>query len=551
MFTNRVLYFLERRTQQLLKMSAIWYVDEKTRLGKEKKDMDFYGMMKNGAIQRTENGAVGYVTSKSALVDLNFATGSMRNMSEDEIVDRFWNAWNEDQVLALRWLFFARDIRNGGMGERRTFRTILGDLIYNDVIPSDKYFSLYKLIEKYGRLDDFINLIDIVTGEQKEALVEVLSMGLAADTVAMLQKKPVTLLAKWMPSINTSSKETKARAAKLAQAFRITHREYRMMLSKLRAYIDVTEVRASANDWDKIDYSKVPSYANIRFANAFLKHDQERREKYLESLKKGETKINAGTLFPYDIVHKYGGRYPWSRISSVDDTLEQLWKALPDYELRNTLVVADGSGSMRTQVGGGSEVTALEVANSIAIYASEHNEGAFADKYITFSGHPEFVEFRRQDTLHKKLNKAYEYDECANTNIEAVFKLILHTAVHNNVPANEMPERILIISDMEFDDATHGGGWWGNGSWKAPDKALFEEIAEAYADRGYKLPKLVFWNVCSRTNTIPVQENELGVALVSGFSPAIFDMVMSDEVDPYKILVAKLEGYKDADKLLN
>jgi len=510
--------------------------------------MDFYKMMKNGATQRTENGAVGYVTSKSALVDLNFATGSMRNMSEDEIVDRFWDAWNEDQALALRWLFFARDIRNGGMGERRTFRTILGDLIYNDVITSDKYFTLYKLIEKYGRLDDFINLIDITSGEQTEALVEILSMGIAADTVAMLQKKPVTLLAKWMPSINTSSKETKARAAKLAKAFCITHREYRLMLSKLRAYIDVTEVRASANDWEKIDYSKVPSYANIKYANAFLKHDQERREKYLESLKKGETKINAGTLFPYDIVHKYG--YSRWIHSDVDDTLEQLWKALPDYELRNTLVVADGSGSMTARIGGGSGVTALDVANSIAIYASEHNEGAFADKYITFSGHPEFVEFGRKDILHEKLVKANKHDECANTNIEAVFKLILHTAVRNNVPANEMPERILIISDMEFDSATRGGGWWDNGNWKAPDKALFEEITEAYANRGYKLPKLVFWNVCSRTNTIPVQENELGVALVSGFSPAIFDMVMSDEVDPYKILVAKLENYKEVDKLI-
>ena len=514
--------------------------------------MDFYEKMKNGATQKTENGATGYVTSKSALVDLNFAAGSMRNMSEDEIVDRFNSAWNENDVLALRWLFFARDIRNGGMGERRAFRAILGDLMYHNAFALDKYGYLYKYIEKYGRLDDFVNLIDIASTSQADAIIGVISAHLAADSLRMMQKKSVSLLAKWMPSINTSSKATKARAAKYAKAFGISHREYRGLLAELRRYIDVTEVKASANNWSQIDYEKVPSNANLKYANAFLKHDQERREKYLESLKKGEAKINAGTLFPYDIVHKYGGRYFWKCThTSTDDTLEQLWKALPDYELKNTLVVADGSGSMTIQVGGGSGVTALEVANSIAIYASEHNEGAFADKYITFSGHPQFVEFGHQDALYKKLNKAYEHNECANTNIEAVFKLILNTAIKNHVPQSEMPERILIISDMEFDEATHDRGWWSDGNWEAPNKTLFEEIAEAYANRGYKLPRLVFWNVNSRTHTVPVQENELGVALVSGFSPAIFDMVMSEKMDPYEILVEKLEDYKEVDELLN
>ena len=510
--------------------------------------MNFYEKMKNDAIQKTENGATGYVTSKSALVDLNFAAGSMRNMSEDEIVDRFNSAWNENDVLALRQLFFARDIRNGGMGERRAFRAILGDLMYHNAFALDKYGYLYKYIEKYGRLDDFVNLIDIASTSQADAIIGVISAHLAADSLRMMQKKPVSLLAKWMPSINTSSKTTKARAAKYAKAFGISHREYRGLLAELRRYIDVTEVKTSANNWSQIDYEKVPSNANLKYANAFLRHDNERRTKYLTSLSKGEAKINAATLFPYDLVHKYDG-YGW-RSQQVDDTVEALWKNLPDYELSNTLVVADGSGSMCARIGN-SNVTALDIANSLAIYASVVNEGEFADKYITFSGRPQFVEFNHYDSLLKKIQKARNHDECANTNIEAVFRLILNTAVKNHVPQSEMPERILIISDMEFDTATHGGGWWDDGDWEAPDKALFEEIAEAYANKGYKLPRLVFWNVNSRTHTVPVQENELGVALVSGFSPAIFDMVMSEKMDPYEILVEKLEDYKEVDELLN
>ncbi len=511
--------------------------------------MGFYEKMKNSATQKTENGATGYMTSKSALVDLNFAAGSMRNMSEDEIVDRFNSAWNENDVLAMRWLFFARDIRNGGMGERRAFRAILGDLMYHNAFALDKYGYLYNYIEKYGRLDDFVNLIDIASPSQAEAIISVISAHLAADSLRMMQKKPISLLAKWMPSINTSSKATKARAAKYAKAFGISHREYRGLLAQLRRYIDVTEVKTSANNWSQIDYEKVSSNANLKYANAFLKHDNERRTKYLASLSKSKAKINAATLFPYDLVHKYDC-YGWRCNQQVDATVEALWKNLPDYELSNTLVVADGSGSMCARIGN-SNVTALDIANSLAIYASEHNEGEFADKYITFSGRPQFVEFNHNDSLLKKIQKARDYNECANTNIEAVFKLILNTAVKNHVPQSEMSKRILIISDMEFDDATHGGGWYDVGSWETPDKALFEEIARLYANRGYKLPRLIFWNVNSRTHTVPVQENELGVALVSGFSPAIFDMVMSEKMDPYEILVEKLENYKEVDELLN
>jgi len=179
------------------------------------------------------------------------------------------------------------------------------------------------------------------------------------------------------------------------------------------------------------------------------------------------------------------------------------------------------------------------IANALAIYFSESNKGVFANRYITFSGHPQFVEFGAFDSLKDKLSEALQHNECANTNIEAVFKLILNTAIKKHATQEDIPARILIISDMEFDYMTSG----------RTDKALFEELAEVYAAAGYALPKLIFWNVNSRTMGIPLTENENGVALLSGFSPASIKMAMTNETDPYKILIDELDKYKEVDKV--
>ena len=246
-----------------------------------------------------------------------------------------------------------------------------------------------------------------------------------------------------------------------------------------------------------------------------------------------------GKLYPYDIVHKYMNTQYGLR--PEDTTLEQLWKALPSKEITNTLVVADGSGSMTCTIGN-TNVTALDVANSLAIYFAEHNKGQFKDKYITFSEHPQFVDFEGCTSLHDKIKKALAYGEIANTNIKAVFDLILGTAKKYALSQDEMPANILIISDMEFDYATDG----------EVNEKLFKIIGRQYSEAGYKLPRLVFWNVNSRTGTIPLKENELGIALVSGFSTNIAEMVMSNELDPYKVLLEKLrtERYKRIAEIL-
>ena len=486
----------------------------------------------NNEKQLTENWATGYKTSGHALLDINYKTSSLRNCGEGQIIDLFVDAFNENKLLALKWLFFLRDAR-GGMGERRAFRVILRYLANCHPCIVE---ALMDLIPEYGRYDDLWGLLDT---DLRYSLIHYIQKRLLLDCALMEAGSNVSLLAKWLPSATTSSKESRKYASMIYHDLNLSKTEYRKMLKKLRDYIDVVESKMSRNEWSDIEYSQVPSKANILYRNAFMRHDKERRTEYLESLQKGETKINSSVNYPHDIVHAYGVSVPpyWLRKSNdtstkVDETLEQLWKSLPDYGSldEGTIVVADGSGSMTVRVGN-SKVEALEVANSLAIYFSERLKGEFKDKYITFSENPRLVDLSKCSTLRDKIAEALRHSEVANTNIYRVFKLIIDVAIKNKYSQEDLPKSILILSDMEFDCGTEGC-----------DQTLFEAISEEYEKHGYKLPRLVFWNLCSRTGTIPIKENPLGVALVSGFSPAITDMVLSGELDPYKCLVDKLNS---------
>lgn len=487
----------------------------------------------NNETKLTENGAVGYRTTGKKLLDLNFSVASLRGASEQAIINKFMDAYYENPVIAVKWLFYARDVREG-LGERKLFRTAFKQLA---VDKPEIVRYIFNFVPEYGRYDDLWCLLDT---SLKNDVIAVVREQLGEDHTNMRNKKSISLLCKWLPSENASSKETKRYATIIRKGLEMTSKSYRKMLSEMRKYIDVVECKMSAKQWNEINYESVPSRANLIYNNAFLRNDEERRRAYLGALEKGEAKINAGTLFPHDIVHKYGRGY------GVDATLEGLWKALPNTVkgCGNTIVVADGSGSMTCNVGGNTGVTALEVANSLAIYFAERSSGDFKNKYITFSERPQLVDFSNAKTLRDKMDIARRHSEVSNTNIEAVFDLILSTAINNHMAQEDIPANILIISDMEFDSCATSGApasrnaWgWYSSSCVRPTTTLFDTIAKKYAAHGYKLPRLVFWNVNSRTGTIPVKENDLGVALVSGFSVNIVNMVMSNKLDPYECLL--------------
>lgn len=503
----------------------------------------------NAAPSVSENGAIGYRTTGKELLDLNFAVASLRSMTDKEITERFIRAFFEDKILAMKWLFYARDVREG-LGERRLFRVVLAYLIESNpemVIP------VINLIPEYGRYDDMWCLLD--TPVSALAVQQIVDIQLKQDLQNMAQGKPISLLAKWLPSINASSPKTKEYGKKICKSLGMTERKYRKTLTALRKYLDVVEVKMSGKNWSEIKYEAVPSRANLVYNKAFLRNDEDRRREYLGKLEKGETKINASTLFPHDIVHKYTNGY--QRVYSKDATIEGLWKALPDTVkgCGNTIVVADGSGSMTSRVDPKSGVTALDVANALAIYFAERSSGQFKNKYITFSENPRFVDFSKCASLHEKLQLALSHNEVANTNIEKVFAMILATAIQNRMRQEDLPQNILIISDMEFDACATSGTprlvktRWGNyydSGYTRPTTTLFDEIAKEYTAYGYKLPRLVFWNVNSRTGTIPVKENDLGVALVSGFSVNVAKMVMSNKLDPFECLLETLNNERYA-----
>ena len=480
----------------------------------------------------TENGAVGYRTTGKGLLDLNFAVASLRKATPDEIADRFIRAFFEDKVTAMKWLFFARDVR-GGLGERRLFRVVLQRMAADNpeyIIP------LIDLIPEYGRYDDLWCLLDTPLAPN---VISVVTRQLMEDIDNLCAGNGISLLAKWMPSANAHAAHRKRYAKMFCESLGVSEREYRKALSALRAKLDVVERKMSKKEWGEIAYEAVPSRANLLYNSAFLRNDEERRREFLSRLEKGETKINAATLFPHDIVAKYtsGG---YRSVNPLDKTLEALWSALPDTVngCGNTIVVADGSGSMTVSVGGSKSVTALAVANALAIYFAERSSGQFKDNYITFSEHPQLVDLSNGKNLREKLQIAFRHNEVANTNIEAVFDLILTTAKKHNMEQSELPANVLIISDMEFDYcACCNGSRYGK-----MNARLFDEISKRYEAAGYKLPRLVFWNVNSRTNTIPIKENEMGVALVSGFSPNIAKMVMSGQTDPYECLLETLNS---------
>ena len=477
----------------------------------------------------TENGALGYRTTHNRLVDLNFQLSSMRNWDEDRIWKAFLLAYNENPLYSMLWLFFARDIR-GGAGERRVFRTVFPRLAAEN--PS-MAAVLLKHVPEYGRWDDLIDIyVSSVPEKVRREAFRIIADQLAHDIAAEKAGKPVSLLGKWLPSPATSSSGTRLRSEQLRSDLGWTPRQYRKTLVSLRKAAGVVEQKMSAREWNGIDYEKVPSRAAMLYRDAFSRHDPDGYRDYIDGVENGEKTIHAAALFPHDIVHAYMDG-PWDEVKPVDRTLEQQWNALPDYSLNpSTLVVVDGSGSMSTRVGS-TTISCHDVARALAIYFSERLPGPFRNTFITFSHSPHLVRFFDDAlSLHSRIEVLTMHDECWNTDIEKTFRLILDTAKDHHLKPEEMPANILILSDMEFDSAVeHSAG-----------QTLFDGIAKQFADAGYQLPRLIFWNICSRSGTIPLTENDCGVALVSGFSPAIANMVLSGKLDPCECLKDALDA---------
>ncbi len=458
----------------------------------------------------TENGAAAYASTNSYCLDLFSTIGALRGASEAEIIQRFVRAYAEDPDMAMKILFYARDIR-GGLGERRVFRTIIRYLAGGGTESIAKNICY---IPEFGRLDDILELMG--TGYSKNA-IELIRKQLEEDSSAMAVGKEISLMAKWLPSINASDKKTIAMARKVADALGMSCAEYRKKLSAMRAYIKIIENNLREKDYT-FDYSKQPSKAMFKYRAAFFRNDNERYKEFLEKVEEGKAVLHTGTLTPYDIITPLLGR----NINEEDKrSADVTWKAQEDFTNdENAIVVADGSGSMYDYYV--NETIPAAVAMSLAIYFAERSKGGFNGHFITFSEDPTLVEIKGKD-IAEKVSYCASFNEVANTNIERVFDLILNTAVKNRMTQAELPSTMYIISDMEFDECSEGA-----------DITNFEAAKRKFELSGYELPRVVFWNVNSRNVQTPVTMNEQGVVLVSGCSPRIFSLLKSGRFTAYE-----------------
>lgn len=461
-------------------------------------------------ITLTENGATTYISTKSHCLDLFSSIGAIRKSPENDIIGRFVKALAENRDLALKTLFFARDAREG-LGERRVFRVILNYLAKNQ--PGSVRKNI-EYIAEYGRYDDLLCLIGTPCEKDVIRLIDAqLKKDIASDG-------SVSLLAKWLPSVNTSNKEAVRAARRIAHCLGMTEAQYRRTVVALRKRIDILENRLRVMDYT-FDYSKQPALAMLKYRSAFYDNDFDRYCEYLDNVKHGNAKMHTGVLTPYDVIAPCFNWRSKGLSAEERNAMDITWNALEDLgNDENALAVIDGSGSMYPR--------AIAVALSLGIYFAERNKGKFRNHFITFSNRPQLVEIKGRDIV-EKVRYCCQYDEVANTNIAAVFNLLLKTAVKYNLPQEELPKRLYIISDMEFDECAENAG-----------ATNFENAKRKYAEKGYTLPELVFWNVESRNAQQPVTMNENGVALVSGCSPRLFSMVASGELDPYKAMLDML-----------
>ena len=460
----------------------------------------------------TENGAVALTTTGSKVYDMFAFGAAYRNRSDSDRILLFKQAYEEDPTLALKCLFYIRDCR-GGQGERCFFRVCMRWLARTYPTAAA---DLIEQIPEYGRYDDLFELFNTPV---ENAVLHFITDQLVLDMNSIIDNdiQGISLLAKWMPSENAHSKIAKERAKKIRQYIGMTSKEYRQMLSKLRAHINVLERLMSANRWEEIKFDKIPSKAGFIYRNAFARRDIIAK-KYEDFIRNNKTKVNANTLYPYEIVRKALYTNFFNEVER--EAVNKYWTNLPDYlngSDMSMMCVVDTSGSMRW-TNPNNTVQPIDVAISLGMYCAERMTGPFANKYISFSSRPQLINIEGIDFCDK-VERIYNTNLCENTNLPAVFDLLMNIATVKKVKKSDIPKTIVVISDMEIDSATGHKLTHGN------IVTTMDKIRAKWNSVGLTLPKLVYWNVDARNNTI--LDEGPGVSFVSGCSPTIFKQVLT------------------------
>lgn len=484
----------------------------------------------------TDNGAVARKSTLDAVYDMFAFGGAYRRKTDDDCKLLFKKAYQEDPTLALKCLFYLRDIL-GGQGERRFFRVCFQWLANND-----REAAIRNLIHiaEFGRYDDLI--YSTLNTPIEDVAFDMVATQLKLD----MDCKTPSLLAKWVPSCNASAKTTIATGNKLRQHMGLTHKEYRKMLSGLRTKINIVEKLMSENRWDEIEFDKLPSLAGLKYRNAFARRDIIAK-KYETFAKDTTTKVNAKAMYPYEVVKEAIKHTGWRGELNIDSTeramINKYWENIPDYlggSDENVLCVVDTSGSMTCSCGG---ARPIDVAISLGLYMAQHNTGAFANHYISFSSEPQLIPCEGVDFCDM-VARIYKTNLCENTDLDAVFDLLKAAVTAKGVKKEDLPSRIVVISDMQIDCGT-GSYWGGRDPWSEKTAATnMERIRQEWAAIGLTLPKLYYWNV-NAENPVILDSGD-SVSFVSGCSPTLFEGICRG-VTGKELCLEKLNSdrYKD------
>jgi hypothetical protein len=475
----------------------------------------------------TEKGAKAYNSTKSAILDLFSLGGAVRSLGDSDLQAMIIKALDEDALLATRCIFYLADVR-GGQGERRLFKVALPYLF--KYAGEDNIIKHVPEFTRWSILFDALDFGDNLPFEIRSINTRILQ-AIYNEMADALDNNRTSLIFKWAPTPKyQASYDEDPITHILANQLDMSLRQYRKMLSAQRTKLSLVEKDMSKNKWEDIDYSKVPSKANLKYRTAFYRHDQERYEDFINKVNKGEVKMNASTLYPHEVISKIGRSYGTFKLS-YNDSLEAMWKSLPDY-LKDSedsiLPVIDTSGSMFTSIGANTSVQAIDVALGFGMYFAERLRGEFKNHFVNFSTRPKLNKLSGK-TLIDRIKSINFNDWGGTTNIDAVFELILHTAMKFNMDSKDLPKKIIIFSDMQFD---------GSARLTTLDKAK-----EAFESNGYELPTVVFWNINARVQNQPATMHKSGVILVSGYSPSVASFILKDEfVSPYDFMLTVINS---------
>lgn len=457
----------------------------------------------------TENGGRACKSTGSDLLNLFATIGALRTRTEFDICDMWRKARQENETLADNIILYARDIRNGGLGERKTARILLKELARYNPQKIEKNFDT---IVEAGRWDD---LFIFLNTKVEDSMLNFIKNQFFKDLTDMQHSKSISLLAKWLPSVNASSRQTKSMARYICRKWALQESTYRKALSKLRRYIKVVEGKMSAREWNTIDFESVPSLAMLRYNNAFDRNCSGAFAEYKRGLITGEKKINASTLYPYNIIQPF-----LSGTGNIGEIEEAQWKNLPNYinEDMQVLVVCDTSGSMYSDY-----AQPISTAIGLSIYFAQRNKGAYHNMLMTFSGNPSIIRLSDNASLKDCIFTAKKGEWGWSTDLDKSFAMIYDIAK----VSRDVPQALVIISDMEINN------WDGSGRYKS----ITEKWADKFAQIGLKMPKLIYWNVCARNNTFNATQSD-NVAFVSGSGVGPFkNFIESIEYSAYDSMV--------------